>query len=462
MSRNYAIISHMKLRGAEAHNGVLAEANRAIFGNNIDKGRTHKNIIIIKNKYKNYDDFVQTKRAEMEKANKDDRIWNQQNPDDKKKYRRFPRRTLNKKTNKKEEAALSQQIVFTHSPGIMSEDDSITYLKSADKFIREWFADNEVISSIIHLDETTAHLHVDIAFFDKNNKRFNQKILSETGMTDYNKIRAAFQEKVADRFGLIAQDGSVVKKGTHEQRADLNRAADKEKLANAKNEISKAKNETYLINMKKDHEIKKLQADEEQSRKIISDRDNQIANYITLLAEKEKQIVELENKKLETIEVEVVKIVRDDSDVVEIKNLKNKIEELKKENEEFIRLPSMNDWEKRNIEIKGLREENKKLSLEIKNLPTVESFKRIQYENKVVEVEKEALKTKNKELEELLEMAKLQIKDLADKLKATVLKFTDPSKQKVIKKSKISIPSILDEYSENDLETTLRNEKIAK
>lgn len=484
MSNNFAIITHIKIKGAEAHNGVLAEADRSISGNNVDKSRTHKNITIIENPYENYDDFVQVKQAEIAEANMLDIIWNKQNQNDQKKSRRFPRKTTNKKTKNIEESALSQQIVFTHSPGIMSEDDSIKYLKLADKFIRNWFQDNEVISSVIHLDETTPHLHVDIAYFDKNDKRFNQKILFESGKTDFDAIRDAFQKEVADRFGMIAQDGSVVDKGKHEQRADLNRAADKEALKNANYEISKAKNETFLTTREKELEIKRLQAEADQSSKLINEKDAQITSHTTLITEKDEKIVDLENKELETVEVEVVKIVRDTSDIVKIKELENRIKQLKKENEELVKLPSMNDWEKRDTEIEELRNEKEKLSLEVKNLPTIEEYKRLQHRNIAIEAEKGALKVeiellpthdelekeeklneafreeniklknKNRELEKQSKMEKLQIKELEGKLKASVLKLAEASKPKAIEKPKTTISPVLKEASEIDLGTT--------
>lgn len=490
MSNNYAIISLLKLRGADAHNGVLSEADRSISGNNVDKSRTHKNIILTENLYKNYDHFIEVKQAEIDEANIPDKIWNKENPNKKIKLRRFPRKLKNKKTKKNELPALSQQIVITHSPGIMSESDSIIYLKCAYDFIQEWFSDNEVISSIIHLDETTPHLHIDIAFFDKNDKRFNQRILSKTGKTNYRKIRAAFQKEVAEGFGLIAQDGSVVKKGTHEQRADLNRAADKERLANTKKELSKAKNEVFLIKKEKDLVIKKLQEEEKQSKKLLNEKDVQITSYVTLLAEKEKQIYDLENKKPEI--VEVVKIIKDNSKSVDIEKLKNRIRYLEKEHEEFVNRPSLSDWKKRELEINNLKEEKKKLSSIVKNLPTIEDYKtlkdknadlkaendsleakivflpthddmkKVKEINKTLREENRDLKTQNDELQKKLETVELKTKDPRDKLQDTALQSTESLKQKEIKKSNIKLISNFDEYPENDFESSLGNMKTLK
>lgn len=207
---NFAIIRHIKIKGAEAFNGISAEADRTISGKNVDKSRTSKNIVIQKSKYANFDDFVNTKKSEIALANKATKQWNIENPSDKQKLRRFPRMTENRKTKEKELLSLNQQFVFTYSNGALSEEQGVEMLKRSDQFIRNWFLKNEIISSNLHLDETTPHIHVDVAYYDKHEKRFNQKELSAQGKTDIDAIRNAFQREVADEFGLIKQDGSVV------------------------------------------------------------------------------------------------------------------------------------------------------------------------------------------------------------------------------------------------------------
>lgn len=214
MSSKFAIMRHVKVKSADQHNALYAHNFREIFTKNIDQKRTHKNIVLTPIKYRNFDDFVQTKKTEIREGNK--------KRDDGEKKSRFPRTVVNKKTKEKELLALSQEFVFTHSPGALSEDQSILYLKDADQFIRNWFEGRcEVLSSLIHLDEKTPHVHVHVAYYDEGDCRFIQKELSNKGLTDVNQIREAFQNEVAAKYGLVKQDGSVVAKGKHQDKASL-------------------------------------------------------------------------------------------------------------------------------------------------------------------------------------------------------------------------------------------------
>ncbi len=134
----------------------------------------------------------------------------QQKRDKGEKKRRMIRRNLDKKTSKYKWKGMWQELVFTYSPGALSEEDAIEYLKQAHQFVINRFPECDVISSIIHLDETTLHLHIHIDYFDMNDARFIQDELANTGRTNINNIRNDFQEEVADGYGLIKQDGSVV------------------------------------------------------------------------------------------------------------------------------------------------------------------------------------------------------------------------------------------------------------
>ncbi len=495
---NYAIIGQIKIKGREAHDGVLSEANRSITGSNVDKKQSHKNIILTKCPYVNYDDFTAQKKEEIKLKNDEKKIWNNQRKENEenKKYRRFPRKIENKKTKEKSLPALSQQFTFTYSPGAMNEEEGVRYLKIAHKFITEWFIDNEVLQSMIHLDETSPHLHVDIAYYNQKECYFNQKELSSfsgNDRTDINVIRDAWQEIVEEEgFDLIKQDGTVIKKEDHEVKADLNKAKLKEEKKVAKYQLSVEQNKNFLLlqdneNLKdKEPEVImqeiikevenplniSLQYELEQSVNAIEEKDAQIASDEELIKEKDLQLVTLKdaaeinykklkkkntglhriNKDLQyeleqsvnTIEEKDTQIASDAElikekdlqldtlkyatgiDYEEIKKLKKEINDLKEENEIFVKLPTRESFEKiekKNTELHriniNLQAENEDLKHKepeviIKNIKV-----EVEVENEfniVMEKEITDLKVKNSDLQTSLDTALLKIEELEKKL----------------------------------------------
>ena len=212
MGKNYNIIRQEKIKSEEHFNGLVAHNKREYFSSNIDKSRTHKNITLTPCRYANFSDFVECKKNDIREHNKKHKTKN-----------RMLRKLKNKKTGEREYPSMAQEFIFTHSSGAMSEIESIKYLKLADKFLREWFGDCEVISSIIHLDETTPHLHFDVSYFDTSLGKFRQAELQKEGKTDINNIRKAWQKYLRDtEFRYLAmQDGSVVGDRPHERKASL-------------------------------------------------------------------------------------------------------------------------------------------------------------------------------------------------------------------------------------------------
>ena len=227
----FATIRQEKVKGSESFNSRTSHNNRTIITSNINKSLTKNNIMIQETIYKNYDDFVNKKRQEIQEHNLEFGTKN-----------RFIRKTLNKKTNEMELGAMSQEFIISSSPDFFkTEEENIQYLKNADKFLREWFPNCEVLQSTIHLDETTPHLHFHISYFDEVNKKFIQKEMSKKGLTDINKIREAFQTTVASPIGLNKQDGSVVNKEEHQNKASLEIAKLKKELSEARKTILKQK-----------------------------------------------------------------------------------------------------------------------------------------------------------------------------------------------------------------------------
>jgi hypothetical protein len=217
---NFATIRHQKIRSAIQHNSLNMHNERRTSSKNVITKNTYKNITLSPSAYKNFDTFVEAKKTDIRKANKLRKKGE--------KKARFPREVLNKKTQEKELPALSQEFIFSHSHKALTEEESILFLTRAHDFLKEWFKGCEVLSSVIHLDEKTPHLHFFVSYFDKTQNRFVQKSLSQAGKTDIDLIRAAFQTAVADEFDLIKQDGSVV--DNHEVKADLEKSKLKDKI----------------------------------------------------------------------------------------------------------------------------------------------------------------------------------------------------------------------------------------
>ncbi len=224
MGNNFATIRHQKIKNAEAFNGMKAHNNRDILASNIRVHDSHKNIIMSPTLYQNFDAFVEQKRKDIRLGNSTNGTKN-----------RMLRKVLNKKNGVSEFGAMAQEFVFSHSPDAMSEADSINFLKRSHDFITEWFKDCEIISSVIHLDEKTPHIHVQVSYFDRVQKKFVQKDLSKQGKTDINLIREAWQTAVADDFELKKQDGSVVE--NHEAKSDLAKSKLKDEIVELKNDI---------------------------------------------------------------------------------------------------------------------------------------------------------------------------------------------------------------------------------
>ena len=228
---SFNIVSQQKVKSESAHNGLNAHNKREYFSDNIDKSRTHKNITLSDNKYHGFKDFIESKRKMIREYNKANGTKN-----------RMVRKVKNKKTKESEYQATSQELIFTHSPGVMSEEQSIRYLKHADNFLRRWFQNLEVLSSIIHLDETTPHLHFNVTYFDESRAKFCQKNLQDRGLTDINLIRKGWQEYLADTefASLSMQDGSVVEDRKHLSKANLAVAEAKSELKAVKSDLARA------------------------------------------------------------------------------------------------------------------------------------------------------------------------------------------------------------------------------
>jgi hypothetical protein len=213
MKKKFAIISHKKMKDSGAWNGYKAHNERATSPQNVDKSRSHLNITLKPNSFKNFDEYIEKKREYIREKNKENGTKN-----------RCVRKTKNKKTKKFEYPSVAHEFVFSYSHGALTDAQGVEYLKLADKFLEEWFGkDIEKLQSTIHLDEKTPHIHIDYAYFDLEQGKFCQKDLQRKGKTDISRIREEWDRYLAttEFAHLSMQDGSVVAKDEHTDKASL-------------------------------------------------------------------------------------------------------------------------------------------------------------------------------------------------------------------------------------------------
>jgi len=306
--KKYATISQEKRYTKDEVNGIWNENERAYTPENVDKNRLHKNITLKPNPYKNYDDFVERKKRQIEEANKS-----------RKKKARMVAKKYNEETNRLEYESMMMDFSFSHSPGIMSESDSIEYLKLAHQFIVDWFPDNEVFSSVIHLDEKTPHSHIWVSFFDEKDNRFKQRKLRSQRKTDITVIRNAFQAYLKDtKFNYLKkQDGKVVGKNGYDgskANTKLGKARtiiDKknQKIATLKEVTAEAREKELTMEEQKSemetlgkrlleqiNDIKKVNAEQEAE---LNELKSNLATAEVAQVEKDAQIANLEVLKSE-------------------------------------------------------------------------------------------------------------------------------------------------------------------
>ncbi len=362
MSNNYAIIAQEKRRGPNEFNGIMAENKRSIAGKNVNKKLSHTNIILTPCPYKNYDDFVEKKRAQIKAENQ------KQEQNKKRKKGRMPRVTINQKTGEKKYPSLMQEFVFTYTPNALSTEESILYLELADKFIREWYPDNEVISSIIHKDEETFHLHIWATYFSNLQCRFVQSDLQDAGKTNINIIREAWQKTLKEEgFDLIKQDGSVMEE--RGRKHDGSKAL--KALGDANKEILAYKKKIEILEMRAENAeqtVAKLQTEEAttalETKKKIADakaegkaeaiaeiKKNKIENptseSLLKALRTSNEEVRILKKAKEDIEKEIVTQTKNSNEKdTQIENLTTSIKNLKSHNNQLLKkIDSAAKWE---------------------------------------------------------------------------------------------------------------------
>jgi len=215
-----------------------------------------------------------------------------------------------------------------------NEDNYIEYLMEAEKFLKKHFEGQELLSSVIHLDEGKPHLHISFSYFNTHKKRWNQKGLAQQKLTNLNNLLKRFEMEVGKKFGLQRGDGQKLKQ-LEKQRVELYKHINQQKI------IKKVQIKQGILKTKEQWVV-----DKEDLAKTLNSFYKNFANkneMIEKLANKnlvkqnhrlQEQLKELEQlkKENETLKIKAQKL---DEIADDFEKIKDTIKELDAENAEL-------------------------------------------------------------------------------------------------------------------------------
>ena len=206
MSR-YFVIGFRKIKTAEEYKNKIAGHNHRNrnYKNriNIDTSRSKDNIILQKLKYRTADELIDTANQIITEENENIKKRNEGiDKEQKEKLRR----------GLKKGSSFAFEILVDCSKIKNWKNENYTeYLKEAEQFFRDRFEGQEVLSSVIHLDESKPHLHLTFSYFNTNLKKWNQREMRDKKLTDLNLILKEFEEKIGAKYGLKKGDNKSTK-----------------------------------------------------------------------------------------------------------------------------------------------------------------------------------------------------------------------------------------------------------
>jgi len=178
MGNRYFVIDFKKYKGAEAYKNVMGHnlrkrnyKDRA----NIDTTRSDRNIVL----------------------HKTDESWSEYMEHCNAKARESGGRALRKGS-----ADFFSIVIDASVIDGWSDDDYIAYLKDAEKWLRERFAGQKILASVIHVDEKKPHLHFTASYFNEERGRWSQKWLAQEKKTDLNAMLSDFERDIGQKYGL--------------------------------------------------------------------------------------------------------------------------------------------------------------------------------------------------------------------------------------------------------------------
>ena len=172
---------------------------------NIDTSKSKDNIVLQELKYKSANELIDTANQIIKKENQKIKERNKDIED--KNQKEKLRRGL-----KKGSSFAFEILVDCSKIEGWNENNYIEYLKEAEQFFKKRFKGQEIISSIIHLDESKPHLHLTFSYFNKDLKKWNQRGLKEQNLTNINYLLKDFEKDVGAKYGLKKGDNATLKK----------------------------------------------------------------------------------------------------------------------------------------------------------------------------------------------------------------------------------------------------------
>lgn len=349
MNKKYFVIDFKKLKTqAQFQNWILGHNERKynLQRNNVDKTHTKDNILITECKYKSFREFIETKKREIQELNKQNRQKRKQLVEElikqgynKKEAQKIARQKFKKRRSLTVDQAVGFSIVVDCSviQG-WSQEDYISYLKDAEKFLKQRFNNLEILSSIIHLDESKPHLHISFAYWDTQEKKFTQKELWKNKITDLNNILNDFERDIGQKYDLVRGDRVTLQKALinelNKQKKQIEYVKDKKAFGLIKT-TKKVKilspSTTKKIIEQKIKEVKELGQAHKVKETLI--KNNELQEKIEELQQENKKLQEdyqeLKIKK-ENLENENLTLIKQNENLKKtiINNLNDLIEEL--------------------------------------------------------------------------------------------------------------------------------------
>ena len=119
----------------------------------------------------------------------------------------------------------------------MDEDEQEQVLRDSYEWLKNEFGENNIVSAVIHKDETNMHLHFDFVPIDEQGKLTAKTIISKPKLQQYqNEFLKELQEKHAtlnfkrgggETNGLSQRDFEVLQKEREEREKELSKYSDK-------------------------------------------------------------------------------------------------------------------------------------------------------------------------------------------------------------------------------------------
>ena len=221
--KKYFVIDFKKIKVESQFNNWILGHNERKYNlerENVNKAKTKDNIQLTECKYKSYKNFIEAKKEEIQALNKQNRQKRKELVEalirqglDKKEAQKIAREKFKKRRSPGTEQAVAFSIVVDCSViENWSENDYINYLKNAEAFLKNRFKNLELLSSVIHIDESKPHLHISFSYWDTQEKKFTQKKLYENKITDLDNLLDEFERVVGQKYNLARGDNATIEK----------------------------------------------------------------------------------------------------------------------------------------------------------------------------------------------------------------------------------------------------------